>query len=155
MLHTFEEIVTLRATRSRFRRNNKHHSLNDSLSTAAYSFECFVQFIILSVTTLLCALFEQYLAWLALFSGFLFHLFWQTLRLLHVQRYLPGGVSAVALLPVCIVLLVLAIGQFSYHWLLLVAAAAAGLLFLLLLRLLLQLITPLFDHWLSQFADRP
>jgi len=158
VIHAFEEIIMLRATRSRFRRNNRvsrHSSLQDNISTPAYCFELFIRFLVVASVTFVASFTQQYVGWFALFAAFALSLLVELLRLIRVQRYLPGAVSCVLLLPACAVLLVFVVIDLAFRWPVYLLSVLAGVAVQLILRMLLQIITPQFESWLEMFADKP
>lgn len=155
-IHASEEVLMLRSTRARFRTNSKSGGwFEGEESSVSYAFSTSLQLLCLFIVCFFTAKQWGELLWFGLLAAFGLEMLWKVLRLLRVQRYQAGSVTACILLPCSVALLLYAFFQSEYGWFTLLLAAAVGVALWLLLTLSAVVYRPLLDDWLARFADRP
>lgn len=159
MFQDFEEIIMINVWKKR----NKHYILRlkeknryvpypfDG-STASFSVAVLIEFIIIFLVCIFSCIFNNYIVWMGLFIGFIVHLFAHIWLNIKFCKYVPGTITSVILIPICIYLLYKSniLALFSVRDIIL-SIVSACLIILIEVYTLHKLINK-FDLWLEKYA---
>ncbi|WP_294183259.1 HXXEE domain-containing protein [uncultured Clostridium sp.] len=114
MIHDFEEIVMAEVWSRRFKKELKENTsimkkkpfgLNGTnyWSTSAMSIAVEIEFVILSLVSLLSCIFSSYFIWYGFLFAFTLHFILAHFYLcIEFKHYVPGVITSIVFLPVCI-----------------------------------------------------
>lgn len=159
IFHDFEEIIFIPPWLLRNKEyiekahvKNKRVPFDFFVSNGSTALCIYEEFIILSVTTFLSCIFNNYIVWYGLFVAFTIHLVIHLLFVAMQHRYVPGlTTSAIVLIPSIYVLYISAI-MTSYTWYVLSLSGVLVFAFMIINLILLHKSVKIFDGWLSKFS---
>ncbi|WP_160672252.1 HXXEE domain-containing protein [Clostridium sp. C8-1-8] len=107
MLHDFEEILMITAWQEKNKqyiagRPGKFIPYNFKGSTASIAFGVAIEFLIISILTIIAYLSNSFIGWFGLFTAFVIHLVLHIIMSINFKRYVPGVFTSVLFLPLCI-----------------------------------------------------
>ncbi|GAB3891995.1 HXXEE domain-containing protein [Larkinella knui] len=160
MIHDFEEILFVKAwiTRNRDVIKQRIPKLADRLlphfdrlSTQGFALAVAEEFLLVSLTTLLSLVTNQFHLWYSLFLAFTVHLLMHIGQGLFFRRYVPGMVTSLLFLPVCLYILYLGFNRMSFTLPIAGVYLLAGFLLLAVNLLLIHKMAASFSDWLNRF----
>jgi hypothetical protein len=107
MLHDFEEILMITAWQEKNKqyiasRPGKFIPYNFKGSTASIAFGVSIEFLIISVLTIITYLSNSFIGWFGLFTAFVIHLVLHIIMSINFKRYVPGVLTSILFLPPCL-----------------------------------------------------
>lgn len=110
MLHDFEEVIFIEAWKKKNKRQMQTAKMKkvpfaDFNNTASFSIGVAIEFLIISALSLFACIFEWYFLWFCLFFGFTLHFVVHCVMTLQFKHYVPGVVTSIPFLPICIYIL--------------------------------------------------
>jgi len=130
MVHDFEEIIIVEAWKKRYANQLKilkKAPFSDLKSTPSFSIGVAIEFIVISLVTLFSCIFDSYLLWYGMFFGFAAHLVIHCFMSAKFKHYVPGVVTSVPFLPICVYLLYVSIRFFTFSKFEIIAYCAVGI----------------------------
>jgi hypothetical protein len=110
MFHDFEEIIFFKSWIAKNKKtlSEKFPKLSkrflgrfENLSIQAFSLAVAEEFVLLSIVTVLSAIFESYLLWFGIFMGFFIHLWVHLIQWFVFRKYIPAIFTSVISLIYC------------------------------------------------------
>lgn len=159
MLHDFEEIFFVEAWKKRYKMQlqstkMKKAPFSDLKDTASFSIAVAIEFLIISALSFFSCIFDWYLLWYGLFFGFTLHLVIHCVLVIQFKNYVPGAVTTIPFLPICIYLLCLSAGYFTFTVNEIVFYCVVGVLGMLLMIYSLHKCMPIFENWIRRFEKQ-
>lgn len=139
MIHDFEEIIMFRKwlTQNSTDISNRFPKLRtilaraNAISTPAFTLAVAEEFVLLVVISFSAVYYSYYYLWLAAFMAFFLHLFIHISQCLVFRRYIPGIITSVLLVPVCICILNQILIKTAFTYLQVAALSAVGFLIMI------------------------
>ncbi|AIQ13748.1 HXXEE domain-containing protein [Paenibacillus durus] len=156
MLHDFEEVIMIRAWLQRNKsyiraRKGKPVPFNIQASTASFTVAVAIEFVILSVITILSYLLDNYVVWYGAFAGFTVHLVFHLYQWIRFKKYVPSALTSVVFLPVCCYFLYKSAVFLGYDALTLILSTLIFTVIIAVNIAVLHKLMVRFDRWLDQY----
>ena len=129
----------------------KRAPFSDLEDTASFSIGIAIEFIIISALSLFACLFDWYFLWFGLFFGFTLHLIVHCFMTVQFKHYVPGVVTCIPFLPICIYILWISSGLVSFTVTQLVLSCVIGSLLMLLMVSILHRCMKSFERLVRKF----
>lgn len=159
MFQDFEEIIMINSWKKKnekyicsLKEKNKYVPYPFDGSTASFSIGVLIEFIIIFLVCLFSYIFDNYIVWMGLFMGFVVHLFAHIWINIKFERYVPGVVTSVILIPICLYILYRSEIFSLFNAVSIGASIASACLIVLTTIYILHKLVKKFDLWLNKYS---
>lgn len=155
MIHDFEEIIMVTAWRKRNVKklaSLKRQPFGEAQSTASLSCAVFEEFILLSALSFISIYYDSYIAFFGIFFAYTFHLFIHIVLSIKFKGYVPGVVTAVIQIPLCVYLLGWIYFSIPITLIGAITTSLIGTVILFINILFLHGFMVKFDKWISDYS---
>lgn len=156
MIHDFEEIIMVTAWRKRNVKklaSLKRQPFGTGQSTAALSCGVLEEFLLLSVLSFVSIYYNSFIVFFGIFFAYTIHLFFHIVLSVFFKGYVPGILTAVIQIPLCVYLLCCIYISIPITPIEAMATSLAGTVLLFVNLLFLHAFMSHFDEWINNYGN--
>ena len=159
MIHDFEEIVMINAWQEKNKQyiknmKDKYIPFKFKGSTASISFGVAIEFVIISVLTIISYLLNSYVVWFGLFVAFVLHLLFHVLMCINFKKYVPGVVTSIIFFPLCCFMVYSTNISLHYNISTVLFSILIGTLIMMGIIYILHKSMKKFESWLGKYSTK-
>ena len=159
MLHDFEEIILVGVWKQRYRKmlnilSIKKKPYKHFRNTNSFSMAIAALFLITVVIGLVSIITKNYCVWYGAFFAFTAHFLLHIVLTLRFKHFVPGIITAIIFLPVCIFVLYKVTALLSYSYKTLVSSSVLCCLGVAIIFYFINQLIGIFDKWLQKYASK-